>query len=495
MPVENASATNLGGGATEGGEPDIFAGASDAPVEETPAEETPAEETPVEEAPAEGAEETPAEETPVEDEEETPAEGAEEEEVEGEGEKTPEQLAADKKAAADAAAKKKPQTEAEKEMEKTLTEAYREHPKLKEALKAYPDLRAPFFKAAQLNKLYPTIQEAEKAKQWAMDLFNIDKMYYGGTADKQALQKLLWEENLDRDGKSTGHYEQLQELFTSDTLVGLEKAITQNPTLAAAVAAGFKPEQATVAIEVVRRLIQAAAGRPLTAGAGVGGRQVDASTLPIDTTNMTPRERQLAEENARLKSAHEEFTRTQAATSEQEFNRGAYDLFYNSVKPEIDRRMPSSVKGNQFYEKAFANEVLAEVHKQLRADTFFDAQLEAAVRAGNRGPEHRAQIAEMIQQRAQLLIPGIARQLAGQVAAVKTAAAGTGAGAANANSKGQGTSRNRGTERPRREPALGSTPGRLSKPGVRTSGTPERQSGMKSSGDYSRDADKILGIE
>src|ERR1700688_238009 len=90
--------------------------------------------------------------------------------------KTPEQIAADKKAA-DA---KKPLTEEEKAIEATLQEAYRSNPALKAALKAYPQLRGEFFRAASINKLYPGgIKEATQAKEYALELFKIDNLYYG----------------------------------------------------------------------------------------------------------------------------------------------------------------------------------------------------------------------------------------------------------------------------------------------------------------------------
>lgn len=501
MPVENASTTDLGGGALAP-EPDIFDGVSD----DTPADDSTTESGDLSEddsssdgdtasgtddgSDAEGSEDAGEKDSETGDQDEG-AEGEDETTEEPEGEGSDKGASAESKGAKGVKKAPAPQTEEEKEVEKTLTDAYRDFPKLKEVFKTNPELRAPFFKAAQMNKIFPTVREAEQAKDWAMSLFEIDKLYYSkDLSDKKNLQKLLWEENLDRNGQSTGHYEQLQELFTADSLAGLERAITQNPGLANMVQNGFTPEQAKVAVEVVRRLIQASSGRPLSAGGNFG----ESATRPTkesfsgDTTQMSPRERAMAEELASLRSEKNQRTAEEQTRGEQDFNTKAFSLFWDGdgqtrgLKSEVDKRIPSVYKGNEFFEDAFRAKVLGEIQKQLSQDAFFNSQLDAAARSGDRGPEHIAELADMLRQRAGLLVPTIAREIAQKISTRPRSE--------------QRVTRGRGNERPHREPATGGSPGRLTKPAPKggANKAAERRT-VKNSGDYNRDADAILGIE
>lgn len=489
-PDMRGAVTDLGGGREAGGEPDIFAGGDEGADDGSAGDEGSDDQGDSSEAgDSAGADAGAGDEGEGVDEgdEQAGEEGAGESEGAGEEEgqreqKTPEQLEAERKAAE----AKKPLTEEEKKIEQTLQEAYRSNPKLKEAFKAFPELRAPFFKAAQINKIYPGgIDEATRAKEWAQDLFKIDQLYYGsGPSDlksKREFLNFMYQESLDKDGKSTGHYEAISEIIYSDTLSNIEAQLAQQPGLAAAISKELNPKQVSTAIEIVRRAAQLLTGRPL-AKEGSGPRAEKTVDLGPNAADMTPRERQLAEENARLRSAQQEREQTESAQAEQVFNKSIYDNFFTGIKPEIDKRMPAIVKsGTGRLQKWFVNDVLDTLHEKMREDTFFDAQLRAVVRSGDRGQQHVAELADMMKQRALTLLPTAVRQIVEELQS-KTSA------------NGGGNSR-RGNERPRKEPVTSGSPGRLNRPSGRAKPTAAHSSEIKTTGDYNRDADRILGIE
>lgn len=497
------AASDLGGGAPEGGEPDPFDGAGGGEggdggdggepdlEEETPGGEGGEEETPAEEEETPGGEggEGREEEPPTE----TDAERTTREQLERDAAaagKTVDELKAEREAAAAAA---KPKTEEEKLIEKTLQEMYRENPKLKEAFKAYPELRAPFFKAAEINKVYPGgIDEAKRAKEWAGDLFKIDQLYYGsGPQDidsKRNFLKFMWEESLGADGKSTGHYETIAELVTSETIANIEAVLAQQPGLATQIDKSLNVKQVATALEIVRRAAGILTGKPLPKGTGFAGpRNVD---LGVDTTGMTPEMIKIAEENARLRDQLTHFTKTESETTEKNFHSSIYKNFTDGIKPELDKRMPSIVKsGTSRVQKAFVSDVLEEIRKALSADDFFDAQLTAVARSGDRGQRHIEQMSGMMKQRALALLPSIARQVSEEWMKKPDSASNT--------NKDQRSNSGRGNERPRKEPVIGGSPGRSARPSGRASagGARQAQNTNKTSGDYNRDANKLLGID
>jgi hypothetical protein len=494
-PDIRAAVTDLGGVAPAGEEPDIFddaPSADDAPADDAPADDEPPaddDEPPADEPPADG-DEPPADDEPKDDEppkdDDAPKDDAD---------KTPEEKAAEAKAAAERA--KKPLTEEEKQIEATLQEAYRSNPALKAALKAYPQLRGEFFRAASINKLYPGgIKEATQAKEYALELFKIDNLYYGTSPQsKRELVNFLWNENLDAKGQSTGHFEQLAEIMVTDTLGGVEKALTQNPTLAAQVAANFTPAQAATSIEVVRRLMSILSGKPIGKGEATD-RIPKADLEKLGVTNesdMTPRERRLAQELSQERARNQEADRTSSAQREQQFNLSVYNEFDKGLKSDLDRRIPASIQSNSRLVQWFGREVREEIQKALEADSYFVAQLEAASRSGDRGPQHIAELAGMMEQRAKLLLPAIARKVSDEFALRPKAPV-------NPNDRNDRRQDNKRVDRtrtaPRREPALNGNPGRLSKPVEGRRAAPARSSGVqKTSGDYNRDADKLLGID
>lgn len=495
--IDRGSVTDLGGGSSAGAEPDIFEdapGGDDGGKADDSAGDDGAtddgEGTPTgDEGEGDGADDDPG--AGEGDDEKDDA--GEDEEVDG-ASKTPEEKEAARKAAeAKEAAKKPALTEEEKKIEATLQEEYRRNPQLKEALKAFPKLRGEFFRAASINRVFPGgQQEAEQAKTWAMDLMKIDNLYYGnGSQSKRDFVNMLWTEALDKDGKSTGHFEQVAEIVVGDTIGNVEKYLSQNPSVIAQIGASLKPEQVNVAFEVVRRAIAIANGKPLSrgpsttgAGAGAGGNR---AALP-DTTGMTPREKQLAEDLAQAKGELQRFNQTESQQTEQRFHTNVYKEFDAAVQTDLAKRLPPAIQSNRSLVTWFGKAVREELKTALEADEFLVAKLEQASRSGDRGPQHVSQLADMLKQRAQMLLPEISRRVAADFA-VKPA------GNRQPSNIRLRTPSNRGSERPRREPSLNNAPGRISRPADKDR-SPARQSGVqKTTGDYNRDANKLLGVD
>lgn len=391
---------------------------------------------------------------------------------------------------------KRQPTEEDKKVDAALKEAYKNDPKLQQFLKDNPSHRATFFKAAEINKIFPGgINEATRSKEWATELFKIDKLVYGnGPQDfksKREFVNMLWNECLDKTGQPTGHFESIAELITSDTLENIASHLAQQPQLAQHISANLKPEQVQTAIEIVKRAAGLLSGREMSAAVKREGINQKKFGVTQDTSKMDPQTRAVYEENQRLKAEQQQRSSSEAATAETNFNKSIYDQYTKLLTPDIEKRMPTIPTGRGIIQKWFVGEVLSKVNDALQADEFFDAQLSAAARSGDRGQQHITQLADMMKTRALALVPAAADFVRGEL--LKTNVPNPGNRPGN-----QGAARGGGNERPRREPSSGS-PGRL----TRGSGRPnqsqvpadKRGTPLKSVGDYVSDANRILGIE
>lgn len=436
------------------------------PLEDTPlAVETPTE-TPVEtDSSVGGVDDSPVEpnleEAPIET-PETPVEGEEtpvEEVAEGEQpvEGAPAKQLTPQEAAADA----------------TLKAVYRENfGQIKEIIKQHPELRPAFFKAAELNQIYTTVEDAKQAKEWATQLYQFDNLYYSTkTEDKRAFLNALHENSLEPDGSSP-HYDQVASLVVGDGLSNLAARIQQgDQSISRAFAdIGLNGKQAMVAIQAVAAML----GIPLQ------GVRFSSPTPAQDGNGVPARsehEQYLAQEVARLNAEIQSTRESSLAQTESSFYNGIQSRFTESLGTDIAKRLESATAlktQKPGFQNWVKNEIRTRTINAVRSDEFFANQMEAMSRSGNRGPEHQQQLIAALEQRARQFLPDAVREVlneAGiQITQQKTNAARSQTGA------------------PRREPVTSGTPGRLTKPA-------DRQAAQKPSESYDQRANRILGIE
>jgi len=365
---------------------DILMADDQTATEPAETEETTEQAEPVEPEQAETAEEAPETEEAPEQPEEEPeqAEQPEEEET------------AEEEEAAEPEEEPAPEGS---EMERSLAEWYREYPALKQFLKEHPELRPAFFKAREYDRLFGTVDDARTARDWALDYWQMYQYWMGGPEDKRQLLNVLWETSLGPDGQSTGHYEQLAQLVTSDVLTQIERGL-QNPQVAQQWLAQTgleRPEQLGVALEVIRRI--------LGLSQGTGQQAAGPAARPA-----APGMDALAQREAALRA------REQALQQRME------QEFVTSVRSEFARWLSQQV--SRYTEKATAVDALLKKRPGLRplieeiiqrktaetllADTLFTSRLNALAAQRGLTPETAQAMVDALRARARQVMPQIA---------------------------------------------------------------------------------------
>lgn len=376
-------------------------------------------------------------------------------------EKTPEEIAAER--AAQAAEAAKPPSE----MDKALNEAYRDHPELKEFLKAHPQLKPQWFFASQVQREgFKTLDDVKAAKEAFDTLTDFDSLYYSEKPEDSArFVDQLWKNSL-RDpaqphhpqtNPSTGNFERVAERIVSDTLSRL-LTLAQNRSQLA----GWTPEQAKIAVEGVAKMLQAQLRGEDGAGLGVTPAQ-GAPASPAES-RLRAREAALEARERELRTTADEHFQNEIQSGFQSFLTRELDL---ATKP-IAALLAKQPKGVQ---NSVREQIVTRVAKAVEQDTVFYRQFETRMRAGNRGPEHLEQLNLMLEQRGAHYFPTIANEVFSEF------------GLSLANKQATVTARQQQAAS-RVEPSTSGSPGRLS-------GAPTRAP-VKPTGVYRKDAEKLL---
>jgi hypothetical protein len=388
-----------------------------------------------------------------------------------EGEETPVEGEGDTPPDPNAPPAKQP-TPQELKSDETLKKMYREnYGQIKEIIKQNPALRPAFFKAAELNEIFVTPDDARQAKEWATQLYKFDNMYYGNESNKREFINSLYENSKEADGSSP-HFDQVASMFVGDGLSNIAARVQQgDPNIARAFSdLGLNGKQAMVAVQAVAAMF----GIPLR---GVNFPKPTAAGPNAGPGTMSEREQFLANRVAELDAQLKSGQQTTLAQAEQNFYNGIQSTFHGSLDTDIAKRLENAT-ALKSQKPGFQNWVRESIKQRtidaVRNDSFFANQMEAMSRSGNRGPEHQRQLVAALEQRARQFLPDALKEVLGEAGITlvqKTNAARTQAGT------------------PGREPATSGTPGRLSKPG-------ERQSPKPSSGEtYEQFSRRTLGIE
>jgi len=358
----------------------------------------------------------------------------------------------------------------------TLKQVYRDNfGKVQEIIKANPALRPIFFKAAEFNQIYTTVEDAKQAKEWAGQLYQFDNLYYSSKPeDTRSFLNALYENSKEPDG-SAPHYDRLASTIVTDAASNLAVRIQQgDPTITRAFSdLGLNGKQAMVAVQAVAAMFGIKLNGVRFQGGG-GAPQGGTAPKPGE---MSEREQYLAQKVAEANEEIERLRGGALAQTEQNFYNGIQTSFNDKLAADIGKRLEAATAlktQKPGFQNWVKSEIVTRVKNSIRNDSFFANQMEAASRSGDRGPEHQQQMLSALEQRARHYLPDIYREVmaeAGITIQQKTNAASAKAGT------------------PHREPATGGTPGRLSKPG---SSSPNARKPGESYDQYSS---RVLGIE
>lgn len=419
---------------------DILADRGTTPeVDETPDQPVETDEAPVEEtsdAPEESTEESSEEQTDESTEESPDAD----QEAQPEGEEAPEGELEEPEEVT-------PQAIADSE---TLAELYQDVPALKSFLKEHPEARPAFFRAAEINKLYPTVEDAKMAREWSRDLYKFEQLYTGSADDKRAFIQSLWDNNLDANGRSQGHYEAISRMMVGDTVGRVEQEVSNllnsGQLAQVAQAIGLKnPGQVQVAVEVFKRLLNqldpGAASEPsaVPSRAGVNG-------------GANSFEQRLSAREAEITRREAEFT----SRAQDNFNNNVRQSFRTWLTGAVDKQLKQASGLSAIAKKTpgitsmVESTIMQKTLQTIYSDDFFTDRIDAMVRGKTLDETLARQVSDAIAARARVVLPrvtsSVLRDIGVQLVAKSSAARDV------ASSGGR-----------RREPQMSGTPGRLSR--------------------------------
>ena len=416
--------------------------------------------------------ETEAVETPVVEETSPPATTEEavleapvvEPEVTEEPVQEPELAEAEEVQAEESTEEEPPVEEPEVDPNSSLGQLYMQNDKLKGFLKENQDLKAFWFRAAEINKTFSTPADAERARDQALEFMSFDKHWYGDKDGKREFQRALYENSKDEQGNPQGHYEDFAEMMTGDTLDNLDRGAQQF-----AQQGGVTLEQYKTAIAIVN----ASLGR-----GEKGGSQpkLDSAYPQGDPQNDAVRQR-MADMDKRESDLRAQEGRFRSSQS-SEFNgrvSSSYDAWLsNEIQTKLEPAKAFLSNQAPFYRDAITKSITAQVEEVMKSDKLFQANLQSLMRSGNRGPEHLSKITKELEQRTRITLPGIVSQVLKQ------------AGSQVMATQEEKAARRRQAEQ-RREPTTTGSPGRL--------GSASHQEAKQKPGEnYDQAADRILGI-
>jgi len=299
----------------------------------------------------------------------------------------------------------KAQSEAE---EKSLVELYRDSPQLKEFLKQAGNekLRYQFFRAAEMNKMFPTVAVAKEAHKDALQLAEIDQNYYGDRDGKESLLDFLYDEDVDSEtGQPQGHYAELIEAASTRFLGSILESKDVDPTILAGAAARvqLKPEEFTAMLQVV------GAGLGLKGFTLGGGEMADAAGAkpkPVDARFAKEREEFETEKKAFEAERQKEFT----AGIQKEMSSWTDKLITERLQPATAlAKNPGLMK---MVAKSARDEIISALDDRNDPGAqIFNTRLQQLQRSGRRGPELHDKIVAHLQQRVRSIAPGIVNRL------------------------------------------------------------------------------------
>lgn len=291
----------------------------------------------------------------------------------------------------------------------TLSELYNRDPDLKEFIKAHPNLRGPWMIAAEINKTFRTPADAASAKENSDQLMTYDGHFFSReTGSKRAFLNALYASQVDEQGQSSGHYEEMAYEMMGEGLTNLSSSIrNQAPDTIESIAAfGWTPQQMLDVIGVIGSMfghepskfgIEGAAA--VAAGSPAAAAKPDAATQKIL--------REVEELRGQVK--------TQESKEEGLFFDGINSSLQISVNSIVSKQLVKVTgleKQPPAYRSWIEAKISAKINDGLRGDDYFKKSIDQIVlKSGKRDPELAKTILGRLEQRARQLLPNAFREV------------------------------------------------------------------------------------
>lgn len=275
-----------------------------------------------------------------------------------------------------------------------LSSAYADHPELKDFLKKNPALRPAFFRAVQINKLFPGgVEDARAALTWMKDLAGRNRAYFDPNPEsKRAFLRSLADQDRRPDGTSTGNYNALIRTAFEDAFDSLKEAVQSGKLT---LPPGWEAKDLKIAVDGLSVLLGM---KPLSA------------VLRNETSGAEPSAQALDELNKR-EQAITQREQGISAREKQNFLSSVTNQFGDWLgKQTVD--LVGKVDAFKTQPTGFREWVKSTINARtmelLKQDETFTAQLEADLRSGSLNP---GAISKKLEERARQYLPTVTRQV------------------------------------------------------------------------------------
>lgn len=348
------------------------------------------------------------------------------------------------------------QQEQQRVEDETLKDFYAQTPALKEFLKANPAARAQFFKAAQMNQIYSSVEDAKMAAEYSAELSNFDRLFASPKPeDTKSFVDSLWKNSLrnpDQDfhptaNPSRGAFERVAVAMTEVGFRGVLQNIEN-----AAKTVGLNPQQATRALEYVASML----------GINVSGlNQITGSAAGQTQAGGNGQARGQDTEVASLRRELAALKETNTTQAQQAFESSVQTKIHTHVDTEVAKILKPAetalAKQPKFIQDNIRQTIVARTVAAIESDKPFQVRFNTAELRGDRGPQHVEELVNLWRSRVNEELPKQAASVL-QEAGLSVVQANT--QRLNAKQAAAG----------KREVPSSAGPGRVAAPGARPSG-------------------------
>lgn len=282
--------------------------------------------------------------------------------------------------------------------DKELSSAYAEHPELKDFLKKNPALRPAFFRAVQINKLFPGgVEDARTALTWMKELAGRNRSYFDPNPEsKRTFLRSLADQAKMPDGSPSGHYEALIKTAFGDAFDAVSRAAQEGKLT---LPPGWEAKDLKLAVDGLSVMLGL---KPLSAvlrgAASPGAQPDDASAGALDELNR--REQALIQREQGITNREKQnFLSSVTNQFGDWLGKQTVDLV---GKVEAFKTQPSG------FREWVRSTINARTMELLKQDETFTAQLESDLRSGNLNP---GAISKKLEERARQYLPTVTRQV------------------------------------------------------------------------------------